>query len=248
MAATPKARLTKATKFAHHGYHAAVSGGGTVDVCGNCGAPLNLNEDGECRWCRSKIRARRATSRGRSGGRPGISWRWNWRIAAIAAIAVGLAAGLGIGISSYVGSHQSGPPTATASGLSGAGQAVAPGSTDLQALRQDFGPWRQLTGRLTDGPALLLLDSGDAYASERWTVPSTAAGWAQDLGGNVTSVVDSGDYATIADADGIDYTVGINQAFVISSNPGTVLLIRPNSAVMSMSLAQATAVRQPLAR
>jgi len=222
--------------------------GRAVDVCGNCGAPLDLNEDGECRWCRAKVRARHPPSRGDGGGRPGISWRWNWRLGAIAAVAIGLAAGLGIGISSYVGSHQSGPPTATAAGQSGAEQAVAPGSTDLQALRQDFGPWRQLTGRPTDSPALLLLESGGAYASERWTVPSTATWWAQDLGGNITSVADSGNYAATTDADGIGYTVGVNQAFIISTNPGTVLLVSPNSTVMSMSLAQATAVRQPLAR
>jgi hypothetical protein len=219
-----------------------------VDVCGNCGAPLDLSEDGECRWCRTKVRARHPLLRRDGGGRPGISWRWNWRLGAVAAVTIGLAAGLGIGISSYVGSHQSGPPTATASGRSGADQVVAPGSTDLQALRQDFGPWRQLTGRVTDSPALLLLESGGAYASERWTVPSTASWWAQDIGGNVTSVADSGDHATITDADGIGYTVGINQAFIFSSNPGTVLLISPSSTVMSMSLAQATAVRQPLAR
>jgi hypothetical protein len=247
VAVTSKAGKTKATKFAHRRYHAAVSGG-TVDVCGNCGAPLYLNEDGECRWCRSKIRARPAPSRGHSRGRPAVSWRWNRRIAAITAIAIAAAAGLGIGIASYVGAHQPGPPTATASGQSAADQAVAPGSTDLQALRQDFGPWHQLTGQVTDGPALLLLESGGAYASERWTVPSAAAGWAQDLGGNVTSVAASGDHATITDADGIGYTVGINQTFIISSNPGTVLLISPDSTVMSMSLAQATAVRQPLAR
>ena len=63
---------------------------------------------------------------------------------------------------------------------------------------------------------------------------------------NVTSVARSGDQAAITDADGVDYTVGIDQAFIISSNPGTVLLISPGSAVMSMSLAQATAVRQSL--
>ena len=219
---------------------------GSVDVCGNCGAPLDVNEDGACRWCRTKVRAGHPLLHG--GGRRGISWRWNWRLAAIAAIAVGVAAGLGIGISGYVGSHQSGPPKATASGGSGADQAVAPGSTDLQALRQDFGPWRQLTAGPTDSPALLLLEGGGAYASERWTVPSTSTWWAQDLGGNVASVTDSGDHAAIRDADGVGYTVGINQAFIISSNPGTVLLITPGSVVMSMSLAQATAVRQPLAR
>jgi hypothetical protein len=221
---------------------------GTVHVCGNCGAPLDLSEDGECRWCHAKVRVRHPQSHWSGGSRPGLSWRWNWRLGAIAAIAIGLAVGLGVGISSYVGSHQSGPPAATASGGSGAGQAVAPGSTDLQALRRDFGPWRQLTGRPTDSSALLLLQSGSAYASERWTVPPTATWWVQDIGGNVASVMVSGDYATITDADGIGYTVGTNQAFIFSSNPGTVLLISPSSTVMSMSLAEATAVRQPLAR
>ena len=219
-----------------------------MDVCGNCGAPLDLSEDGECRWCRAKVRVRHPRPQRDGGGRPGISWRWNWRLGAITAAAIGLAVALGVGISSYVSSHQSGPPAATATGRSGTDQAVAPGSTDLQALRQDFGPWRQLTGRLTDSPALLLLQSGSAYASERWTVPSSAAWWAQDISGNVTSVADSGDLATITDADGIGYTVGINQPFIISSNPDTVLLISPSSTVMSMSVAQATAVRQPLTR
>lgn len=219
-----------------------------MHVCGNCGAPLDLSEDGECRWCRAKIRARRPRSQDGRGGWPSIRLTWNWRLAAFAAAAVVVAAGVGIGIVSAVGSHQSGPPAAAASDPSGAGQGVPPGSTDLQALRSDFGPWRQLTGRVTDGPALLLLESGGAYASERWTVPSTAAGWAQDLGGNVASVTDTGDHAAITDPDGIGYTVGINQAFIISSNPGTVLLISPNGTVMSMSLAQATAMRQPLAR
>lgn len=179
--------------------------------------------------------------------RRGRSWKWNWPLTAISAIAIGLAAGLGIGIASYVGSHQSGPPTATATD-SPVTQAVAPGSTDLQALRQDFGPWRQLAGGPTDGPALLLLESGAAFASERWTVPSSATWWAQDLGGNVASVTRSGGHAMIQDADGIGYTVGLNQAFIISSNPDTVLLITPSGIVMSMPLAQATAVRRPLGR
>jgi hypothetical protein len=226
-------------------YHAAM-GPGAVDVCGNCGAPLDLDKDGRCRWCRATVRTARPSAHRPGGSRRGLGRRWNWRLAAVAAVAVGAAAGLGVGISGYVGSHQSGPPAATTAGRSGAAQAVAPGSTDLQALRQDFGPWRQLssTGPPTGSPALLLLESGSAYASERWTVPSTATWWAQDIGGNVTSVAASGDHATITDADGIIYTVGINQPFIISSNSNTVLLIRPDSTVMSMSLAQATAVRQ----
>lgn len=216
-----------------------------MDICGNCGAPLDLDENGECRWCRAKVRAR--PRRSFAEGRRGRTWSWDWRLAAISAIAIGLAAALGIGIASYVGSHQSGPPAATATD-SPVAQPVAPGSTDLQALRQDFGPWRQLAHGPTDSPALLLLESGAAYASERWTVPSSATWWAQDLGGNVTSVTKSGDHAMIEDADGIGYTVGVNQAFIISSNPDTVLLVTPGSIVMSMPLAQATAVRQPLGR
>ncbi|HEY0936961.1 MAG TPA: hypothetical protein VGD91_24905 [Trebonia sp.] len=56
--------------------------------------------------------------------------------------------------------------------------------------------------------ALILLDRGAAYASRRWTLPSTATGWAQDLGGNVTSVTKSGGQAAITDSDGVGYTVG----------------------------------------
>jgi len=220
--------------------------GGAVDSCGNCGAPLDLGDDGRCRWCRVKVRATHPHVHRVDGGRPGISRKWNWRLGAIAAVAIALAAGLGVGISSYIGSHQSGPPTATGTRDPGVVESVLPGSTDLQALRQDFGPWRQLTGQLTGSPALLLLESGSAYASERWTVPSNATWWTQDIGGNVTSVEDTGGRATITDADGVGYTVGINQAFIISSNPDTVLLISPGSTVMSMSLAQATAVWQPL--
>jgi hypothetical protein len=222
-------------------------GRGAVDVCGNCGAPLEVTEDGECRWCRAKVRAMRPRVHRPAGDRPGNSWKWNWRLSAMVAVAVALAAGLGIGISGYVGSHQAGPPKATADGPSGAAPAVPPQSTALQALRQDFGPWRQLAGQLTASPApLLLLDSGSVYVSQRWTVPPAAPWWAQDIGGNVTSVEGSGAHAVITDADGITYTVSVNQAFVIASNPDTVLLVSPGSTVMSMSLAQATAVRQRL--
>jgi hypothetical protein len=221
--------------------------GSAVDVCGNCGAPLEPDDDGRCRWCRVQVRTTHPRIRRPGGTRPRLSRRWNWRLGAIAAIAIALAAGLGVGISSYLDSHQSGPPRATGPS-DPAAESVPPGSTDLQALRQDFGPWQQLTGQLTGSPALLLLDGGSVYASERWTVPSTATWWTADLGGNVTSVQATGRRATITDADGVGYTVAINQAFIVASNPDTVLLISPNSTVMSMSLAQATAVRQPLGK
>jgi hypothetical protein len=222
-----------------------------VHVCGNCGAPLDLNDDGECRWCQAKVRVRRQRSPedGPWGWPAAIRWRWNWRFAAVAAAAVALAAGLGIGLSAAVSSYQSGPPAATASGSSGAGQGVPPQSTDLQAVRADFGPWHQVIGHATDIPALMLLEGGAAYASEPWTVPATATGWAPDLGGNVATVtVTAGDYADITDPDGVSYTVAVDQAFIIAGNPGTVLLISPDGTVMSMSLAQATAVRQSNAR
>ena len=220
--------------------------GEAVDVCGNCGAPLELTDDGRCRWCRVKVRAAHPRGHRSEDGRPRIHWTWSWRQGAIAAVAIGLAAGLGVGIASYAGSHQTGPPAATGTSSPGVVESVPPGSTDLQALRQDFGPWRQVTGQATGGPGLLLLESGSVYASERWTVPSNATWWAQDLGGNVTSVQSAGGRATITDADGLGYTVGINQAFIISGNPDTVLLISPGGTVMSMSLAQATAVRHSL--
>lgn len=222
--------------------------GGAVDICGNCGAPLDVDDDGRCRWCRAKVRATRTHARRADRRGPGPRWRPNRRLVAIAAVAIALAAGLGVGLSSSIGSRQSGPPTATGTTDPGVVEAVPPGSTDLQALRQDFGPWQQLTGQLPGRPGLLLLQSGSVYASQRWTVPSTARWWTADLGGNVTSVQATGSRAAITDADGVGYTVAVNQAFVISSNPDTVLLISPGGTVMSMSLAQATAVRQPVGK
>jgi len=222
--------------------------GRAVDACGNCGAPLELTDDGSCRWCRVKLRAAHPRVHRSDDRRTGFRWKWSWRLAAIAAVAIGLAAGLGVGIASYVDSHQSGPPAATGTSSPGVVESVPPGSTDLQALRQDFGPWRQVTGQSTGSPALLLLQSGSVFASEQWTVPANATWWAQDLGGNVTSVQPAGGRAAITDADGVGYTVGINQAFIMASNPDTVLLISPGGTVMSMSLAQATAVRHPLGK
>jgi len=220
--------------------------GGAVDVCGHCGAPLEPTGDGRCSWCGAQLRATQPRAYRSADGWPRIRWRWSWRLAAITAVAVGLAAGLGVGIASYADSHQSGPPAAAPASSAGVVGSVAPGSTDLQALKQDFGPWRQLTGQSTGSPGLLLLQGGSAYASEQWTVPPNATWWAPDLGGNVTSVQPAGGRAAITDADGTGYTVGINQAFIISSNPDTVLLISPGGTVMSMSLAQATAVRRSL--
>jgi hypothetical protein len=174
----------------------------------------------------------------------GMPWRW-----AGAALAVCLTIGLSVGVDSYVSSPQSGPPPA-AGGPHPPGQPVPPGATDLQNLKQDYGPWQQLTPSdqrpQTRSPALLLLEDGACFASGQWTVSPGAPGWQPDAGGNVAAVNVSGDHADITDADGNPYIVGINQPFVISSNPGTVLLIDRGGTVMSVSLAQATAVRHSL--
>lgn len=161
-------------------------------------------------------------------------------------IAVLVAVGAGLMIADTVGSGRVGPPSATRSAPPSEGQGVPPGSTDLQNLRQDFGPWRQVTGRAAEAPGLLLLNGGAVTASRKWAVPIDVAGWAPDLGGNVSSVAVSGGRAAITDADGVSYTIGAGQPFIIASNPGTVLQIRVNGTVLSMSLAQATAVRKSL--
>jgi hypothetical protein len=177
--------------------------------------------------------------------RPGIRWRWRW---VGAALAVPLIVGLGVGVESYVSSLQSGPPPAA--GPQPPAQQVPPGATDLQNLEREWGPWRQLTpsdqSPQTGSPALLLLEGGVSLASGQWTVPSGAPGWQPDVGGSVAAVSVHGDHADITDADGNPYIVGINQPFVISSNPDTVLLIDRTGTVRSVSLAQATAVRRSL--
>jgi hypothetical protein len=186
--------------------------------------------------------------------RRGVPWAWVG-----AAFGVFLAAGLGVGLLGYVSSSGSGPaPVASAQPLPVqpepaqilGGQEVPPTPTVLQGLRQDYGPWQQLTPSgphpRTASPALLLLEDGFSYASERWTVAPGAPGWQPDLGGDVATVNVNGDQASLTDADGNSYVVGINQPFVISSHPETVLLIDRAGSVRYLSLAQATAVRHSL--
>jgi hypothetical protein len=179
--------------------------------------------------------------------------RWRWLAVAVAVV---LAAGLAFAIRDLVTPDQAGPPAASSAGQQAAGQQAAgqvpPGSTDLQLLKQDYGPWRQLTTEGADGTAqgawLLLLQDGAYFASTRWTVPPGVPGWQPDLGGNVSGVQLAGKHASITDADGNPYTIGINQPFIVAGNPETVLRVDPAGTVLSMSLAQATAVRQPLGR
>lgn len=176
--------------------------------------------------------------------RPHMRLRW-----IVVTVAVVVAAGAVT--EGYVASHQSGPPRSVQAQRQG-GANVPPESTDLQNLRQDYGPWRQLapSGQrpATGAPALLLLEYGGYFASERWTVAPGAPGWQRDIGGNVASAAVAAGYADITDVDGNTYVIAINQPFIIAGNPGTVLSIDPAGTVRSMPLAQATAVRHPLGK
>jgi hypothetical protein len=173
----------------------------------------------------------------------------NRRRLATAAVLVVLAAIGGVTAAVLNSADRSGPPAGTAQQHPPA-QQVQPGTTDLQQLKQNYGPWQQLTPSdqkpQTGQPALLLLENGGYFASQKWTVPTDASGWQQDIAGNVNNVDVKGNFADITDADSNPYIVGIDQPFIVSSNPGTVLRIDPTGNVLSMSLAQATAQRQPL--
>jgi hypothetical protein len=125
-------------------------------------------------------------------------------------------------------------------------QQVAPGTTALENLISDWGPWKQLAtsqqNPQSGAPALLLLNQGGYYASENWTVPVSPS-WAPDLSGNVTAVDVQGNHAQIEDADGNPWTVTINQPFVFASNPGTILVVNPAGDVLSTTTAHAIAWR-----
>lgn len=173
----------------------------------------------------------------------------NRRPLVIAAVLIALSSVGGVTAYVVASTDRSGPPAGTAQQHPPA-QQVQPGTTDLQQLKQNYGPWQQLTPSdqkpQTGQPALLLLDGGGYFASTKWTVPAGAPGWQQDIAGNVNNVDVKGNYADITDADSNPYIVGIDQPFIVSSNPGTVLRIDPAGSVFSMSLAQATAQRQAL--
>ena len=172
------------------------------------------------------------------------------RKTAIAAVSVALLGLFGLGIGQYVTNSVSGsPPSGTAQEHPPA-QVVAPGSTSLQQFKQNFGPFTQVTpsdqSPQTSAPALLLVENGGYFVATKWTIAPNATGWQQNIAGNVNNVDVKGNYADITDADNNPIIVGINQAFIVSGNPGTVLLVDPTGNVKSMSLAQATAVRHSL--
>jgi hypothetical protein len=128
-------------------------------------------------------------------------------------------------------------------------QQVPAGTTDLENLISDWGPWRELPvsqqNPQSGAPALLLLNQGGYYASEKWTLLISKE-WTADLSGSVGGVTVQGTHALITDADGNLWTVGIRQPFVFASNPGTILMIDPAGDVLAMPEAHAVVVRVPL--
>ena len=126
-------------------------------------------------------------------------------------------------------------------------QQVPPGTNDLQKLMQKFGPWKQLTPSTqfpqTGSPALLVLESGNYYASENWTIPTNQPGWQPDQSGLVTGVDVQGNYAVIEDQNGNQYVVRIGQPFIFSDNPTTVVRIDPIGNVYTLELTFAKSER-----
>jgi hypothetical protein len=182
---------------------------------------------------------------GRPAASPGRSTPWRWVSAT--GFAVLAAAGLGLGVAGHVSSHQAGPPPVV-QGQALPDQQYLPQGTGLQNLRQEYGPWRQLTRPAAGNPALLLLQDGGSYVSQRWTVPAGAPGWQRPAASDVASARVDGDQASITDADGGAWVVGVGQPFVFAGAPGTVLRIDQDGTVWSLSLAQATAARRSLGR
>jgi hypothetical protein len=181
--------------------------------------------------------------------RPTFQWPSSRALLIAATICTLLIVAAVIGIRAEVMSHQSGPPAGISQAQPPA-QQVAPGTTDLQNLKQAWGPWQTQAPSdqrpQTGSPALLLLENGGYSSSEKWTISPGAAGWQRDLGGHVTNVDIRGNLAAFTDGDDFPYVVGIGQPFIEASDPNTVLRIDATRDVLSISLAQATAERQPI--
>jgi hypothetical protein len=177
------------------------------------------------------------------------SRRWaNWALAFCAACAVVLLAVMGVGVW-----RTANPPNPVQQGSQSqahpAPQQVPAGTTALENLETDWGPWKNLPASQQDpqtgAPAVLLLNQGGYYASEKWTV-LPGRDWTADLSGSVSGVDVQGGHALIEDADGNPYVVGILQPFVFASNPGTILMIDPAGDVLAVPEAHAIALRMRL--
>jgi len=179
-------------------------------------------------------------------------WLTRARVITAAAAVVIVIAAVIIAVVGIEGNTHQGEPTPGTAQQNPPAQQIAPGTTDLQNLQKEWGPWQQLTpsdqSPQTGQPALLLLQTGGYFVSMSWTIPANSSGWQQDIGGNVSNVDVHGNYADITDADDNPYIVGINQPFIVSSNPDVVIKIDPTGNVWTMSLSQATALRLHLSK
>ena len=169
-----------------------------------------------------------------------------WLIGAVLAIALGIPGGFAI----YNAVNPANPMQHGAAGPANPpAMRIAPGTTDLQNLKQDWGPWQEIAPSdqmpQTGAPAFLLLENAGYFASQNWTIPANSSAWQEDLS-NVPHVDVKGHYADITDADDNPYVVGISQPFVFASNPGTVLKVDPTGAVWAIPEAHAVSdsVRQ----
>ena len=174
-----------------------------------------------------------------------------WWFIVFLGLVLGLVLGVTLGVivpwvHNNVHNNAGGTPPAGAAPQHPPAVQVAPGYTDLQLFKQDWGPWQQLTpsdaAPQTGAPALLLLESGGYYTSP-WTVSPQARGWVQDIGGDVGTVNVHGDYIDFTDINGNPGIVRVDQPFVVSTNPLLVLRIDGTGTVYSMSQAQAIAMR-----
>ena len=135
-------------------------------------------------------------------------------------------------------------PTVTQGQQAPPAQQVPPANTDLQNFKSDWGPWAQLPvsqqNPFSGAPALLYMEQGNYYVSKSWTIPANSPAWTPDLGGNVGNEDVEGNHALITDQSGGQWTVTINQPFVFSQNPGSVLRIDPTGKVYTIPEAHAT--------
>jgi hypothetical protein len=158
-----------------------------------------------------------------------------------------LAFGITVVVVTLVRSANTAPPAGTAQQQNPPAAVIPPAYSDLELFKQNWGTWQQLTpsdaAPQTGAPALLLLEQGGYYASQSWTVTPAATGWTPDLGGNVGARAVHGNYIDFTDADGNPGIAGVNQPFVVSTDPDVVLRIDQTGTVYQMTTAQATAVR-----
>jgi hypothetical protein len=172
--------------------------------------------------------------------------------ALIGAAVLFIAVVIAVGITLWGAAHPANPAPAGGTSQQQVQQQVPAGTTDLQNVESDWGPFTQLPASQADpqtgAPALLLLNAGGYYASQHWTVPAGDPGWTPDLSGSVASRDVHGNYVVITDADGNTWVVGTGQPFILASNPGTVLQVDRAGNVLSIpeSHAVSSGVRRPI--